>query len=76
VLDRHSTIAADNSFLPNYDREPPDELASFLRSLPAHAREPEYLQNDQVLDMELVEQFARKTIIQRFVKLFAGMTRP
>ncbi len=63
VLDRHSTIAADNSFLPNYDREPPDELVSFLRSLPAHVGEPEFLQNDQVLDMELVEQFAHKTSI-------------
>jgi hypothetical protein len=75
ALGRHSMVAADNSLLPNYDREPPGELASVLRSLPAHPGEPEYLQNDQVLDKELVEQFARNTITQRLLDLFASMGR-
>jgi hypothetical protein len=57
VLERHGTIAADASFMPSYDGEPPDEVVRFLQSLPAHAEEFAFLGNDQVLDLELVEQF-------------------
>jgi hypothetical protein len=59
VLERHGTVAADNSFVPNYGRAP-DEVVRFLQSLAAHAGEFEFLQSDKVLDLELVEQLAPK----------------
>jgi hypothetical protein len=74
LLERHGAVAADNSYVPKYDRAP-DEVVRFLRSLPAHAGKFEFLSSDQVLDVELVEQFARETIVRRFLKLLAGMMR-
>jgi hypothetical protein len=58
MFERYGSRQADNAILLDY-RRPPDELASFVRSLPGGNREISMVSADQILDRELVDKHTR-----------------
>jgi hypothetical protein len=65
LLERYGSIEMDNSFVLNDDAQPPGGLAGLIQSLPAYTGEFVPLSADDVLDRELVEKYARKSILRR-----------
>jgi hypothetical protein len=65
LLERYHFIETDNSFVLDDGAQPPSDLARSIRSLPAYTGEFAPLSADEVLDRELVEKYARKSIVKR-----------
>jgi hypothetical protein len=58
MFERYGSRQPDSAILLDYDR-PPDEVASFIRSLPAGNREISMVSADQILDRELIDKHTR-----------------
>jgi hypothetical protein len=60
MLKRYGSSEPNNSIVLDYD-QPPEQMASFVRSLPGGNQEIALVSPDQVLDRELVEKYSRTT---------------
>jgi hypothetical protein len=60
MFERYGSRQPDDAILLDYDR-PPDEIASFIQSLPGGNREVSTVSADQVLDRELVDKHSKAT---------------
>jgi hypothetical protein len=64
LLERYNLIETDNSFVLDDGAQPPGELARLIQSLPAYTGEFAPLSAHEVVDRELVERYARKSIVK------------
>ncbi len=60
MLRRYGSSQPDNVMVLDYD-QPPEQMASFVRSLPGGNQEIALVSPDRVLDRELVDKYSRIT---------------
>jgi hypothetical protein len=67
VLERYGSKTAGNSIVLDYDMEPPRKLSAFIGSLTSRADELQFFRPEEVLERELVEKYAPKSIAERIL---------